>query len=129
MATRIDEARRSEIRARVAAGESTACAIAMGISVSCVASNSRGLRPRIHLSGADHPLRRRPSLAVRGEAHGLSKLCESEIISMRERHGAGESIRSLARSHSVAWKTAAAAISGRTWAHVSTSHQRTQEQA
>lgn len=53
-----------------------------------------------------------------GSAIPNSKLTDEKVLSMRSRHGAGESVRSLAKEFKVSWSTAHYAISGVTWSHL-----------
>jgi hypothetical protein len=70
------------------------------------------------LSGADHPLRKHPELAVRGEAHGQHKLTEADVREIRARRRAGELYTDLARIYGVHRSTARAIFENVTWRHV-----------
>ena len=53
-----------------------------------------------------------------GVAHGRAKLTEAIVRTARVRRSAGEGLRQLAREFRVGHRTLSAAVSGRTWAHV-----------
>jgi hypothetical protein len=55
---------------------------------------------------------------ARGESINTAKLTEHGVRLIRERHAAGESIRSLAREHGVNWYAIQAVVRRKTWKHV-----------
>jgi hypothetical protein len=55
---------------------------------------------------------------IRGEDHVLAKLTEPDVLEIRRRHQAGESIKSLARIFPVGTTQIARIIKRESWAHI-----------
>lgn len=74
-------------------------------------------------SGARHPAFTNPVAfrknRARGESAFAAKLTEAQVLEVRRRAAAGESMRAIARSLDVAHNTINAVVAGRTWRHVS----------
>lgn len=54
----------------------------------------------------------------RGEKHCRSKLTDSAVLSIRERHASGARLRDLAQEHSISYYTAWDLVKRRSWTHI-----------
>lgn len=62
---------------------------------------------------------RQDTKVPRGEAHHSARLCAADVLRMRERHAAGESLKSIADDYPQCSKPAVHHIlSGRNWRHL-----------
>ena len=68
--------------------------------------------------GDQHGTHTQPGSVHRGEAHPAAKLTESDVISIRARCAAGESLRHVASAYGVSRTNIRMIIQRRTWSHV-----------
>lgn len=54
----------------------------------------------------------------RGAEHYNATLTEADVLEMRRRHAAGESMKSIWRDYPVSWPTARRAINGESWGNL-----------
>lgn len=81
-----------------------------------MAQKGRNHIPR--LSGENHPLRRDPSRAVRGEGHAGARLTEAQVLAIRSEAAAGRSHAGIGTAHGVAPATVGRIVRRETWRHV-----------
>lgn len=79
---------------------------------------SRRVRRQTRLRGDEHPLRRRPDLACRGESHPNHKLTERDVVAIRARAAAGEEAISLGHAYGVSRSCIQLVAARKRWRHV-----------
>jgi hypothetical protein len=84
-----------------------------------MAKNRQASNPLPRLAGADHPLRRNPAQAVRGEAHGRAKLTADAVRAIRARYATGDVLlRELATEFDLSVTHVHAIVTQAVWRHV-----------
>lgn len=68
-----------------------------------------------HLYGDDHPMRKRPELVKRGEAHNMAKLTLAQVQQIRALQAAGGSDTKIAKQFGVSRPAISAIRHGRAW--------------
>jgi HNH endonuclease len=68
--------------------------------------------------GDNNPLHRQPELAARGTDHGCAVLTDAQVIRIRERRAAGESLDALGADFRISRSNVYMICRGATWRHV-----------
>lgn len=72
-----------------------------------------------HLYGDDHPLRKNPALAARGESHGGAKLTARQVQAIRRAYSrGGVTQEALARQYHISRPNVSGIVNRRLWRHL-----------
>ncbi len=112
---KLNEEKVTEIRARLAAGESVkAVATAFGVSWMTVSRIRRAIR-WTHVASTAIPFERAPH---RGSSHHAAKLTEADVLTIRRRLSQGERGLDLAKEYGVTGSTISRIKVRRDWRHI-----------
>jgi hypothetical protein len=54
----------------------------------------------------------------RGEEHPRARLTAGQVVEIRKRHSAGDSLKAIARAFGISWHSVSPIVSGQAWSHV-----------